>query len=200
MRAMWLAVEGVVGSGKTTTAALVGQLSGVEVALERLDEHPFLESYYRDPSRYAVETELGFMLIQLRQLRESLGNGSLVTDFAPAKNMIFARLETGGDDLRLLEAVDARLWRDMPRPDMTVVLDAPLDVCRKRLVARGRPYEQGLGLGELDRIRDGYLESLASLGAAVVRIELAGTESPEEVAEAVMEADGLGPEALNPRA
>lgn len=195
---MWLAVEGVVGAGKTTTAGLVGQLSGVEAALERLDEHPFLEAYYRDPSRYAVETELAFMLIQMRQLRESLDDGSLITDFAPAKNMIFARLETGGDDLRLLETADARLWRDMPPPDMTAVLDVPLEVCRERLVSRGRSYEQRLGLDDLDRIRDGYLKALDSLGTTVTRIELTGAESPAEVAEAVMKTAGLGPEALSP--
>jgi deoxyadenosine/deoxycytidine kinase len=189
--AMWLAIEGVVGAGKTTTSSMVGELSGMETALERLDEHPFLEAYYRDPSRYAVEAELVFMLIQIRQLQESLANDRLITDFAPAKNLIFARLETGGEDLRLLEMADARLWKDLPRPDMTVVLDVPLEVCRERLVARGRPYEQGLSIGGLARIRDGYLQALDSLGTAVTRIELTGTENPLEVASVVMQAADL---------
>lgn len=188
---MWLAIEGVVGAGKTTTASLVGRRAGVEAALERLDEHPFLEAYYRDPKRYAVETELAFMLIQIRQLRESLGGGHLVTDFAPAKNLIFARLESRDDDLRLLEMADARLWRDLPKPDLTVVLDAPLKICRDRLVARGRPYEQGLSVSDLARIRNGYLDNLDTLGAIVTRIELTGAETPEEVAKTVLRAAGL---------
>ena len=192
---MWLALEGVVGAGKTTTAALVGELAGADAALERLDDHPLLEAYYRNPSRYALETELIFMSIQASQVRDALGGDRLVTDFAPAKNLVFARLETGGDDLRLLELADARLWRDLPRPDLTVVLDVPLDICRERLVARGRPYEQGMALDDLARIRAGYLEALDSLGASVARLELSGGEEPVEVARAVMRMAGLEPRA-----
>ncbi len=188
---MWLAVEGVVGAGKTTTASQVGQLAGVETALERLDEHPFLEAYYRDPKRYVVETELAFMLIQIRQLRELFGGDHLVTDFAPAKNLIFARLESDDDEFGLLESVEVRLWRDLPKPDLTVVLDAPLEVCRERLVARGRPFEQGLSVGDLAQIRRGYLDRLDTLGATVTRIELTGVETPEEVAETALQAAGL---------
>lgn len=188
---MWLAIEGVVGAGKTTTSSMVGELSGMETALERLDENPLLEVFYRDPSRYAVETELAFMLMQVRQMRESIDDGSLITDFAPAKNLIFARLETSGDDLRLLEMADARLWKDMPQPDMTAVLDVPLEVCRERLVTRGRPYEQGLSVDDLNRVRDGYLKAIDSLGTTVTRIELTGMENPSEVAKMVMKAAHL---------
>ena len=189
---MWLAIEGVVGAGKTTTSSLVGQLTGADTALERLDEHPFLEVYYRDPARYAVETELAFMLLHLRQVRESLSSGRhLISDFAPAKNLIFARLESAGVDLQLLEAVDARLWKDLPSPDLTVFLDTPLEVCLSRLTARGRRYERGLRIGDLTRIRNGYLQALDSLGTVVTRIELSGREDPPTMAEAVMGAADL---------
>jgi deoxyadenosine/deoxycytidine kinase len=188
---MWLAIEGVVGAGKTTTASQVGRLAGVETALERLDEHPFLEAYYRDPKRHVVETELAFMLIQIRQLGESFSGDRLVTDFAPAKNLIFARLESDDDDFGLLEQVEARLWRDLPKPDLTVVLDAPLEVCRERMVSRGRPFEQGLNVDDLAQIRNGYLDRLDTLGAVVSRIELTGAETPQEVAETVLQAASL---------
>lgn len=183
----WLAIEGIVGAGKTTTASAVAELAGVEPSLERLDDHPLLDVYYSDPSRYAVETELIFMAIHVHQMRAALTRRHIVTDFAPAKNLVFARLHAIGDDLRLLEKADERLWRDLQPPDWTAVLDVPVEVCRERLVARGRPYEQGLTLDDLARLRRGYLKALDTLGATVARIELTGEENHRHVAEKVME-------------
>jgi deoxyguanosine kinase len=191
---MWLAIEGVVGAGKTTTSSLVGELAGMEATLERLEEHPLLEAYYRDPARYALETELVFMAIQVRQVREALPAKRLITDFAPAKNLIFARLATRGEDFRLLEVADARLWADLPQPDLTVILDVPLDVCRARVRARGRLYEQGLNIEDLARIREGYLDGFDTLGAHVERLELSGSEKPTEVARTVLQISGLNDE------
>jgi deoxyadenosine/deoxycytidine kinase len=183
----WLAIEGVVGAGKTTTSEHVSALTKSKVALERLDDHPFLVDYYRNPKRYVLETELAFMLIQLRQLRQLQQQPRLVSDFAPGKNLIFARLQSSGSDLALLEMVDVRLWGEVPKPDLTVFLDVPLEVCHERLVARGRPYEQGLAVGDLTRMRDAFMESLASLGSTVARLELTGREQPGEVAGAVIQ-------------
>lgn len=189
---MWLAIEGVVGAGKTTTSSTVAELVGAVGALERLDDHPFLEAYYRDPARYAVETELAFMLLHLRHVQESLPSEEhLVSDFAPAKNLVFARLEVTAEDLSLLEAMSTRLWSDLPSPDLTVFLDVPLETCHTRLVARGRHFERNLRVDDLARIRDGYLADLDSLGTVVRRLELSGRENPAEVAELVVEVAGL---------
>lgn len=188
---MWLAIEGVVGAGKTTTSSLVSQLTGAESALERLEEHPFLDDYYRDPARYAVETELAFMLLQLHQLRRLAGSSLLISDFAPPKNLIFARLETTGEDLRFLEAVDAYLWKEMPQPDLAVFLDVPPQICLERVRARARPYEMSLRVDDLKRIRDAYVGSLDSLAGTTLRLELEGGETREEVAGRVIQLANL---------
>jgi deoxyadenosine/deoxycytidine kinase len=188
---MWLAIEGVVGAGKTTTGELVGSLTELRPVLERSEDHPFLEAYYRDPARHAIETELAFMLLQAHQLRAADAPNALVSDFSPAKNLIFARLNCCADDLRFLEAVDSRLWRDLPRPDLTVFLDVPTDVCLARVVSRGREYEQGLVRADLEKIRNGYVEALQTLGTEVRRVALQGTETPTAVAAAVMQSAGL---------
>ncbi len=188
---MWLAIEGVVGAGKTTTSSLIGQLSGLAAVEERAELHPFLVDYYGDPARFAIETELSFMLIQLRELKTLAAPGGVVSDFAPAKNLIFAGLHSPAADVALLETVEARLWRDLPRPDLVVYLDLPLEVCLRRIVERGREYEQGLTLPDLERIEDAYRGSLESLGQEVRKLELDGRESPEEVAIGAMDLAGV---------
>jgi deoxyguanosine kinase len=188
---MWLAVEGVVGAGKTTASSLIGESSGLVMVEERAELHPFLADYYEDPRQFAFETELAFMLIQLRELKTIVAPGGVVSDFAPAKNLIFARLQAGEADVALLETVDARLWRDLPRPDVVVYLDLPLEVCLRRIAERGREYEQGLTLPDLERIEDAYRRSLESLGQEVRKLELDGREPPEEVATGVMDLAGV---------
>lgn len=188
---MWLAIEGVVGAGKTTTTELVGRKAGLTTVLEQPEQHPFLEAYYRNPARFAVETELAFMLIQARQLHELDAGATLVSDFAPAKNLIFARLQSSAAELQLLELAGAHLWRDLPQPDLTVFLDVPVDICLDRVARRGRKYELNLKAEDLDRIRSGYLKAFSSLGSKAVRIELNGTEAPEEAADVVMQAASL---------
>jgi deoxyguanosine kinase len=188
-KSVWLAIEGVIGAGKTTTTSLLAGPTGLEARLERLDEHPFLEAYYRDPARHAVHTELAFMLMQAWQVGEA--GRALITDFAPAKNLVFAGLWLGGEDVRFLEQAERRLWRGLRPPDLTVFLDVPPPVCLERLRGRGRAFEAGLTEGELIDIRRSYLASLDSLGSEVSVIELDGSEAPERVAKLVAEAAGL---------
>lgn len=189
---MWLAIEGLVGAGKTTTTELVSGETGLHGVIERSEEHPFLEAYYRDPERYAIETEIAFMLLQVHQVRDLHPAGNLVSDFSPAKNLIFARTNCTEEDQRFLERLDARLWADLPRPDLAVLLDVPVETCLARIASRGRSYEQGIRTADLERLRTEYLSSLETLGVAVELIVLDGTESREDVATAVTQLAGVG--------
>src|SRR5947209_2523771 len=79
-----VAIEGVIGAGKTTVARLIAARTDAVFLGETADTHPFVDAFYSDPPRYALETELGFLLIHYHQLflREP---GSVVADFSLAK-------------------------------------------------------------------------------------------------------------------
>jgi deoxyguanosine kinase len=191
---MWLAIEGVVGAGKTTTGSLVAEATGLTWARERSEDHPFIADYYADPSRFGIETELAFMLLQLREIKRLDGAvEEVVSDFAPAKNLVFARMWLSPQDLALLEALEARLWQSLPSPDRVVYLNVPSAICLERIRRRGRPYEQGLSVADLDRVRAAYEDSFAGLGREVSVLELTGSERPAEVATRVMDLVGIKP-------
>lgn len=191
---MWLAIEGVVGAGKTTTSSLIADASGLTEVRERSEAHAFLADYYADPARFAIETELAFMLIQLREMkRRDRVVETAVSDFSPAKNLVFARMWLPPEDLSLLEAIEARLWRGLPSPDNVVYLDVPSPVCMERIQRRGRPYELGLSVADLDRIKAQYEGSLASLGRQVSVLKLTGAEQPGEVVALAMDLAGMKP-------
>jgi len=183
----WVALEGIVGSGKTTTAEIIGAKLGVPTVLEPSAKHPFLDAYYEDPSRFALETELAFMALHLHQFKQSEHQGELITDFAPSKDLLFAELVLSGSDLDLLEAVNTHLWHERPIPSLVLFLDPPVTECIRRIRSRGRAYEQSLGEADLEQLRNKYLAGLGRLGAEVFRVVLDGSESREHVASRALD-------------
>jgi deoxyguanosine kinase len=183
---MWVAVEGLIGAGKTTTATVLSESgSRFTSRLEPSEVHSFLDDYYADPPRYVVETEIQFMLLQRHQVLKGDPSLDYISDYAPAKNLVFAELVADPTQLEFLKLVDTELWSDMRRPDLAVLLDVPVDVCLSRIASRGRPYEAGITAGGLRRLQSAYRKSSSQLGDEVRVLELRGTESPEEVAEEV---------------
>jgi len=55
----FIAIEGVIGAGKTTLANLLSQKHGARLVLEQFEENPFLPKFYEDRERYAFQTQLG---------------------------------------------------------------------------------------------------------------------------------------------
>ena len=71
---MYIAVEGVIGVGKTTLAELlVEKLQGIPL-LEEFEDNPFLPKFYGDPDRWAFTTQLQFLVSRLRQLERFFQN------------------------------------------------------------------------------------------------------------------------------
>lgn len=178
----WFAIEGLVGAGKTTTAELIGADLGIPTILEEIERHPFLDDYYRDPSRFALETELAFMAIHMHQIKHASHLQAIVSDFAPAKNPIYGEVNLSASDAAFLRRTDEQVWEELPRPDIAIFLDVPAETCVERVRLRGRPMEQGLTLEQLEQLRSAYMSGLERLARRVVRLELDGRESPEEVA------------------
>ncbi len=64
----YVAVEGVIGVGKTTLARMVAERLDAELILETAEENPFLPKFYQDPRRYAFQTQVFFLLSRYHQL------------------------------------------------------------------------------------------------------------------------------------
>ncbi len=61
-KAYRITVEGPIGVGKTSLAELVAQRLDARLVLEEFEENPFLADFYRDPERFAFQTQLWFLL------------------------------------------------------------------------------------------------------------------------------------------
>ena len=152
----YIVIEGVIGVGKTSLTKLLAQQSDARLVLEQFEENPFLERFYSDRDRWALQTQLSFLASRFRQ-QQSLGGRDLfhrhvISDYTFDKDRVFARLNLSGDELALYETMFNIMQPTTPVPDLIVYLQASTDRLMANIQRRGRSYEK-----EMDR---SYIENL----------------------------------------
>jgi deoxyguanosine kinase len=168
----YIAVEGVIGVGKTTLVRLLASELRATALLEVFEENPFLSDFYADRARYAFQTQIFFLLSRYRQqhqaIPEALARGPLLSDYTFAKDSLFAHLNLSGDELTVYEKLHGALAEKIPTPDLVVYLRADLDVLMARIAARDRPYERGMDRGYIESLRLAYEGFFAAYSQAPV--------------------------------
>ncbi len=148
MNNKYIAIEGVIGVGKTTLARLLQPRYNASVLLEVVEENPFLPKFYGDRERYAFQTQIFFLLSRYHQqyqaIPAALQRGALVSDYTFAKDELFAWLNLKDDELAMYGRVHAALGEKIPRPDLIVFLRADHDVLMRRIALRDRPFERDM--------------------------------------------------------
>lgn len=140
----YIAVEGCIGVGKTTVARLLTGKIQSHLVLERFEDNPFLKKFYEDPVKYALETELCFVLIHYHQLKEAseLQKGDyIISDFCIEKDKIFANLNIKGEYFNLFKEFHNRLSNFLPQPDIMVCLHCTDELILQRIKERNREEE-----------------------------------------------------------
>ncbi len=155
----FLAIEGVIGVGKTTLARMLAPALGACPVLEQFEENPFLPHFYQDRARYAFPTQIFFLLSRYRQHQElaaRLAHEPVVSDYMFAKDRLFAHLNLDGDELALYEQLHKALAEKTPQPTLVLYLRADTDTLMARIALRDRPYERGMDRAYIERLRLAY--------------------------------------------
>lgn len=156
----FVAVEGVIGVGKTTLATLLAKKWGAHLKLEVVEENPFLAQFYADMRAYAFQTQLFFLLSRHRQqvdLKQyDLFMERVVSDYMFAKDRIFANITLDDNELALYTRLAELLERDVPKPDVVVYLQASVDVLMERVRKRGRRFERDMSREYLLALTEAY--------------------------------------------
>src|SRR5690242_5691933 len=128
----FIVVEGPIGVGKTSLACRIGASLSADLVLEQAMQNPFLERFYRNPRAGAFPAQLYFLFQRAQQLaalkQQDLFAPVRVADYLLQKDRLFARVTLDEAEFELYEQVNAKLAIEVPKPDLVIYLQAPVNV------------------------------------------------------------------------
>lgn len=174
-----IVIEGPIGAGKTSLAKRLANLVWAsnqgqrgELLLEKPEDNPFLERFYRDSTRYALQTQLFFLFQRLEQLnvlaQRDWFNKPVMSDFLLDKDPLFAALTLPPDELRLYQQIYQNIQPQSPQPDLVIYLQAEPDTLLERIHRRGNPAESAISLDYLRALCQAYSQFFHHYDAAPV--------------------------------
>jgi deoxyguanosine kinase len=170
----YIAIEGPIGSGKTSLARRLAERFGADALLEQPGENPFLERFYRDMARHALPTQLFFLFQRARQLeplaQPDIFGRPVVADFLLEKDPLFARITLSADELALYQQIYDALRPQAPSPDLVVYLQAQPRTLVERVKRRAAAWERGISEEYLALLAESYTRFFHAYTAAPVLI------------------------------
>ncbi|MCF8241491.1 MAG: deoxynucleoside kinase [Melioribacteraceae bacterium] len=156
----YIAIEGVIGAGKTSLAQKLAERIKAKCILEEFETNPFLEKFYDDRKRYAFQTQMFFLVNRYKQ-QQQLDQGDLftnyiVSDYIFEKDKIFAYLNLSGEELKLYESLFPLLEKDLRKPDLVVFLQSNRDRLMYNVKKRGRKIERNLTRSYIADLMEAY--------------------------------------------
>lgn len=156
----YIAIEGVIGVGKTSLATLLTERLNGRLVLEKPEENPFLENFYQDPRHYAFQTQLFFLLSRFRQQQEvpepDLFHPVVIADYLFAKDRIFAYINLSEAEIALYEKVMALLEVRLRKPELVVYLQSSTERLMKNIRMRNRSYERDMSESYIRTLNEAY--------------------------------------------
>ncbi|MCX7874643.1 MAG: deoxynucleoside kinase [Melioribacteraceae bacterium] len=156
----YIAIEGVIGAGKSSLASLLAEKLNANIILEEFEENPFLQKFYDDRNRYAFQTQMFFLINRYKQqqqlIQQDLFSSITVSDYIFDKDKIFAYLNLSKEELKLYESIFPLLERDIPKPDLVIFLQSSIDRLILNIKKRGRSFEKNLTRQYLVELSEAY--------------------------------------------
>lgn len=156
----YIAIEGVIGAGKTTLAKKIKDRLSAELILEQFEQNPFLENFYSNRKRFAFQTQMFFLINRFKQQQElnqeNLFTEYIVCDYIFEKDKVFAYLNLSGDELKLYESLFPLLARNLRKPDLVVYLQSSVDRLMYNIKKRSRKIEKSLTRSYIEELSEAY--------------------------------------------
>jgi len=159
----YIAIEGNIGSGKTSLATKISEDFNAKLILEQFEDNSFLPKFYKDQSRYAFPLELSFLAERYQQLKDLLSNQDLfksftISDYFINKSLIFSRKTLQSEEYKLYHKLFEIISQMLPKPDLLVYLYSSVERLQANIKKRDRSYEQNIEDSYLENIQQSYFD------------------------------------------
>ena len=160
---MHIVIAGNIGSGKTTLTQLLARHYGWRARMESVTHNPYLEDYYKDMRRWALNLEVFFLKERFRDLLTiNRSKRTIVQDRSIYEGVyIFAANNhdlgnMSGRDFETYMGLFESMMMVAREPDLMVYLRASVPHLVGNIQKRGRAYEQDMQLSYLKQLNDRY--------------------------------------------
>ncbi|MFP4052316.1 MAG: deoxynucleoside kinase [Phycisphaerae bacterium] len=147
MTAALVSIIGAPGAGKTTLAELLAGRLGASILHEDYEGNPFLAGSYLGRVECCLPAQAYYLMTRARQMSAAdwPRDGLVVSDYGYCQDRIYARAKLTGEDLAAYEQIAGRIDGLVVSPQVTVYLQASLELLRQRIAQRGRDFERAFG-------------------------------------------------------
>jgi len=140
-------VDGPVGVGKTSLMDILIEEMGLKPFVEPVADNPLLSKFYHNRKRYSFPLQIFFLNRRFAMLKEAADYDNAVMDRSIYGDVIFARLLNQGGDMEneeysLYKELLANMLEHVKPPKLMIYLETSVDSVIKKIVKRGRDYEQ----------------------------------------------------------
>tara|TARA_Y100000996_G_scaffold411098_1_gene394622 strand:+ start:3202 stop:3849 length:648 start_codon:yes stop_codon:yes gene_type:complete len=157
-----ICIEGTIGVGKTSLAKLISEEMEAKTIFEEFEENPFLSNFYSDKDRYAMQTQLFFLLSRYKQQQElqqvDMFTKAIISDYMFDKDRLFAALNLNDIELDLYNRIANELQKNIVYPDLIIFLQSDTDRLMYNIKIRGRNFEKNIDWKYIDDLNQIYNE------------------------------------------
>ena len=158
----YIAIEGPIGVGKTSLAKLLSKRLSAKLILEKFEDNPFLSEFYDDPTRFAFQTQLFFLLQRYQQQQDirqvDMFHNLLISDYMFIKDRLFASLNLDDKEMNLYDSIANMMERNVINPDLIIYLQADTASLMKNIDKRGRNFESNISYEYINELNEIYTE------------------------------------------
>lgn len=170
----YIVVEGPIGAGKTSLAQNMANYFNCMTLLEKPNENPFLDQFYNDIARYALPTQLTFLLQRTDQFKQLLEtnalNKPLIGDFLLEKDQLFAKLTLSKREYAIYHKIYEHIQPQAPNPDLIIYLQASPEILIERIKRRNHAFEKAISEDYLWKLTNSYTQFFHQYKKAPVMI------------------------------
>src|SRR3989344_560371 len=171
VRKRLIAIEGTIGTGKSTIADMLEARVGIKAFLEDVDNNEtwgaIIEQFYKDRIKFGFSTQIALLHARRGQATNAFyypRSSSIDRTYWGDRFVFVPTLIDGGlpkDDVKKLDEEYEKFRSEFPRIDLLLILKANPQTAYDRLILRDRAMEAATDLAKEKIGKDHYLVKIA---------------------------------------